>query len=50
MPVPIQGAVRAAFVLVDLEEELGRHLDDRLYADWEGLTYIVFDHAERADR
>lgn len=48
-PVQVEGQLRAALVLVDLEDELGRDLDDDLYAEWEGLTYIVSDHAERAD-
>lgn len=38
--VYVSGTVMEAFVLTEVEEELGLDLDDELYLEWEGETYI----------
>lgn len=40
LTVAVTGTVQEAFVLTDVEEELGVDLDDERYADWEGERYI----------
>lgn len=49
VPVRVEGELRTGLVLVELEELLDTDLDDALHAAWEGGTYIVAEHSERAD-
>lgn len=39
--VDVTGTVQLSFALAGVEEELGLDLDDELYAEWEGETYLV---------
>ncbi|WP_337063180.1 hypothetical protein [Kineococcus sp. G2] len=41
MEVDVSGTVEQAFVLTEVEEELGLDLEDELYTEWEGQTYIM---------
>lgn len=38
--VDVSGTVIETFVLTEAEEELGLDLDDELYPEWEGQSYI----------
>ncbi|GAA2024953.1 hypothetical protein WDZ16_01810 [Pseudokineococcus marinus] len=41
--VDVSGTVEEVFVLTEVEADLGVDLDDELYAEWEGQTYLSAD-------
>ena len=41
LAVAVTGTVRDAFVVTDVESELGIELEDEAYAEWENQRYIV---------
>ncbi|RBY90192.1 hypothetical protein DQ244_12035 [Blastococcus sp. TBT05-19] len=44
--VKVTGTVEEAFVLTDVEDELGVDLDDALFTEWEDEPYVVADDVE----
>ena len=44
--VEVTGTVQDAFVVTEVEEELGVDLDDALFAEWEQEPYVVADGVE----
>ena len=44
--VEVTGTVQQAFVVTEVEEELGVNLDDALFAEWEQEPYVVADSVE----
>jgi hypothetical protein len=44
--VGVTGTVQEAFVVTEVEEELGGDLDDALFAEWEQEPYVVADDVE----
>ncbi|WP_434995472.1 hypothetical protein [Arthrobacter sp. Ld5] len=46
LTVAVTGTVKEGFDLVTVEEDLGVDLDDALYEDWDGKTYV---HATEID-
>jgi hypothetical protein len=44
--VGVTGTVQEAFVVTEVEEELGVDLDDALFAEWEQEPYVVADDVE----
>lgn len=44
--VDVSGTVEQAFVLTEVESDLGVDLDDELYAEWEGQTYLSADSVD----
>ena len=46
LAVAVTGTVRDAFVVTDVESELGIELEDEAYAEWENQRYIVANNVD----